>query len=129
MRRFILRTTVDVGSTAASATTCRVAVVRAPYNTNAGRIDNATISPTGNTNILQVYYDKVFTVGAPVGNPGFPINLSFSVPLRNTKIKFNGAGINNVSAESLFLIWSGSAPAGTTAPVWGSGIAETWFTP
>lgn len=125
----ILRGTVAAGASAASAVSCRVAIVRAQFNLGASRIDNVTISPTANTNIMQVYYDKVFTVGAPVGTVGFPINLNISLPLRNTRVKFNGAGAAAVSAESIFMIWSGNVATGATAPVWGSGIIETWFTP
>lgn len=59
VKRIILRTTVNCGATQASAVTCRMALVRASYNLVAGRIDNTCISPTANTNILQVYWDKV----------------------------------------------------------------------
>lgn len=129
VRRMILRATVAIGATATSSTSCRVCVVRAQFNLGASRIDNITISPTANTNIMQVYYDKVFTVGAPVGSVGFPVDLNVSLPLKNTRVKFNGAGAGAVSAESIFLIWSANVATGGTAPVWGSGIIETWFTP
>lgn len=128
VKRVMLRTTVVAGASAASAVSCRMALVRASYNLVAGRIDNTIISPTANTNITRVYWDKVFTANSPVGTSGFPVNFNLSIPVKFSA-KFNGTGVNSVAAESIFLLWSANVATGAGAPVFGTGVIETWFSP
>jgi len=90
--RVNLRGTVVPGLTQTNAVTCRLSLVRAPFNIGAGRIDNVTISPTANTNILQVYWDKVFTLANSVTSQPYPVNFNVSVKLPKTLFKFSGSG-------------------------------------
>lgn len=125
-RRFLMQTTILPGSTQATPAVARIALVRATYNLGGGPIQSSTISPTANTNILQVYYDRIFVVPNTLA---FPVNIRMNVPIKLSHIKFSGSGINATVAESVFLLYSSNAVAGTTAPVFTGGIAEFYFSP
>lgn len=125
-----IKGTVIAGSTSAAPISCRLSIVRATSSLTAGRIDNVTINPLANTNILQIYYDKFFTVPSTQANTGFPVNLNLSISVKmKSHIKYVDAGPSTPVGESIFMIWSSPNIAGTTAALFGSGIYEFFFTP
>lgn len=128
-KRVNLKATVIPGSTANSQVTCRLALVRAVANLTAANINASCLSPIADTNILQVYWDKYFTIGPSLTALTGYKNLNITVPIKLGQIKFAGSGAAANVAESLYLIYSSSATTGTTAPTWGNGIVEFFFIP
>lgn len=80
---------------------------------------------TGTT--LQLYYDKYFTIPAPITGQGFPVNWNISIKAKHFQ-KFSGTGAGTTSGESVYLICQSDALAGTTAPV-PQGVFEVFFDP
>lgn len=128
-KRVVLKAIILLGSTQASSCGCRIALVRATYNLAAGPIVNSCLSPIADVSILQVYWDKYFTVGPTPTGQNWPVVLNANVPIKLSHLKYQGSGANANVAESIFLIWSGTNAAGTTAPVWNCGIVEFYYIP
>lgn len=128
-RRVIIKAVILLGATQAAACGCRITLVRASYNLAAGPIVTSCLSPIADTNILQVYWDKYFSIGPATASQMAPVVLNASVPIRLSHLKYNAGGAGAGVGESLFLIWSGTNVAGGTAPVWNCGIVEFYFNP
>lgn len=131
-KRVNLKASVVPDSTGTGVVTCRVSIVRGTSALGVGPTVSLSISPVGNTNILQVYYDKVFTCTpglTAAASPGWATTFNISVPIKLNHLKFNGSGAGANVAESIFLIWSSNAATGTAAPNWGAGIVEFFYIP
>jgi len=73
---------------------CRLAVFRAPVGTTiAATLANTLISsnPIANNSISKVFYDKMFTVGAPIATVGYPTKIYFNIKI-NPCHRMNYAG-------------------------------------
>lgn len=126
----MLRAGIVAGSTAVDQTVCRISVIRGPSNLAAAGTVGTTISPVANTNVLQIYYDREFIVPAVnTSATGYPVHLYINCPIKLGHLKFSGAAAGNISAESIFLIWSSNKVVGTTAPAWLAGNMEFYYLP
>lgn len=128
-KRVLLKATVKPGTASTDNVTCRLTFVRAVSNLAAAATTASCLSPIADTNILQIYWDRYFTIGPAASTFNQPQNFNLSIPIKLGHIKFNGSGAGATVAESIFMIYSATSTTGTSSPVWGAGIVEFYFIP
>lgn len=128
-KRVNIKGSVHPGSTANAPVTIRLSLVRANSGFVGGNFVSSSISPIADNNILQVYYDRIFTIAPTNAGQTYPVNINLSIPIKLNHIKFSGSGAAAVTAESIFLHWCSNVASGTTAPIWSAGVCEFFFIP
>lgn len=128
IQRLIIKGCLIPGTTAATPATVRVTVLRGAYNLAFAANMTATYSPIADSVYTRLLYDRFFTVASSQANQGFatPLNINLKIKHRQ-KFGTNAAG--SESGEAIFLIIQSNFVAGTTAPVFGSGVWECYFKP
>lgn len=122
-----LRGIMLAGTTATIATPVRLSCIRAESGLSFATNMTGSYNPIQTGTTLQYYFDKFFTIPAPLTGQGFPVNLDIKIKCKHVQ-KFSGTGAGTTSGESIYLICQSNIAAGTAAPQI-LGTFEVYFDP
>lgn len=128
LKRIVGDLIVRPGSTSAAASVARLVIFRAGAGAALPQFAaNVSSSPIIGNGVIQVYYDKMFSVAATPATAGYGTHIRINKKIKFA-YKFGGTGAGTQTGESVYIYFVGDIASGTAAPT-AYGVLDVFFSP